>query len=204
MNILLIIIIAIVAIIVLFIIYRLIAFRKAGIQASKKRFERIKPLYDILANGQTPTQEDIYDYAKNLLTRETAFRLLKEHGKSDLFPTAFYNIEKGAESNLATWLEFPTELDGCPDEMEHVKKVSIDFDGENNFVHYHVFKFRTNEPHWAAKEGWMVGVVGPYFDDSDPYDFPHATFSRLSSKFGTTSPDEEAAWVHKNISLKHK
>jgi hypothetical protein len=148
------------------------------------------------------TSGDVLPFATNLLTRETTFQLLNEHGKTDLFPKELYSIEKGAESNLANWLEFPTELDSCPDEIEHVKKVTIDFDSNN--VHYHVFKFRVNEPHWAAKDGWMLGIVGPYFDDSEPYHFPGATFSRLNSKFDTTSPDEEAKWVHENISLRRR
>jgi hypothetical protein len=106
-------------------------------------------------------------------------------------------IEKGAESNLANWLEFPTELDACPDEIEHVERVTIPFDKENN-VHFHVFKFRINEPHWAAKDGWMLGVTGPYFDDSEAYDHPAATFSRFR-KVEAVSPEEEANWVYNNI-----
>jgi len=86
--------------------------------------------------------------------------------------------------------------------MKLVKRVTIKYD--NNNVYYYVFKFKINEPHWAAKDGWMLGVVGPYFDDSKPYDFPSGTFSRLSSKYETTSPDDEAKWVHENISMKNK
>lgn len=112
------------------------------------------------------------------------------------------DIVKGAESNLANWLEFPTELDACPDEMEHIKRVTFDFDGRNNNVHYEVFKYRVNEPHWAAKNGWMLGVVGPFFDDSKPYDHPGATFSRTGSTVDKVSPDEEAKWVHENISMR--
>lgn len=80
-----------------------------------------------------------------------------------------------------------------------MKKVAIDFDGKDNNAIYHVFRFKINEPHWAAQNGWMLGVVGPYFDDSKPYDFPHATFSRLDSKI---SPEEEVHWVHKNIAMR--
>jgi hypothetical protein len=86
--------------------------------------------------------------------------------------------------------------------MEHVKRVTFDFDRQNNFVHYEVFKCRVNEPHWAAKDGWFLGVVGPYFDDSKPYDFPQATFSRIDSTIDKITPDEEAKWVHENISMR--
>jgi diadenosine tetraphosphatase ApaH/serine/threonine PP2A family protein phosphatase len=188
--------------IAIFAVYRLITVKRQNSKLNAKRFDRIKPLYDKLETGQTLTTEEILPYAKNLLTRETTFQLLNEHNKTELFPKEYNTLIKGAESNLANWLEFPTELDACPDEIEHIKRVTFDFDGQNNFVHYEVFKYRVNEPHWAAKDGWILGVVGPYFDDSKPYDFPQATFSRVSSTVDKVTPNEEARWVHENISLK--
>jgi hypothetical protein len=185
--------------IAVFAVYRLWTVRRQNRELNEKNFDRIKPLYDKLESGQTITVEEVLPYARNLLTRETVFQLLSDHNKIHLFPTEYFTLLKGAESNLATWLEFPTELDACPDEIEHIKRVTFDFDGKNNFLHYEVFKYRVNEPHWAAKEGWCLGVVGPYFDDSKPYDFPKSTFSRIGSK---VSPEEEAKWVYENISLR--
>jgi hypothetical protein len=169
---------------------------------ASERFERIKPLLVKFDGGQAISADEVKPFAFGLGTREATYELLKEKNSLNLFPAELLTIEKGAEANLATWLEFPTELDAIPDEMEHIKRVTIPFDKENN-VYYHVFKFRTNEPHWAAKDGWMMGVVGPYFDDSKPYDFPGATFSRLSSLVGTITPEEEAKWVHENISMRN-
>lgn len=164
---------------------------------NETNFETIAPLYRKLKSGQPLTSEDVLPYAKGLLTREVTFEMLNEYGKIDLFPKEFYTIERAAESRLANWLVFPTELDACPDEIEHIKRVT--FDEQNNHVHYEVFKYRVNEPHWAAKDGWMLGVVGPYYDESRPYDFPQATFSRVSSTIDKVSPEEEARWVHENI-----
>lgn len=189
----------IVVAIAIFAIYRLIVVKRQRRQLYAQRFERVKPLYEKLAGGQSITEQEVLPYAQNILTREAVFRLLYDYQKTAFFPQEYHTLIKGAESNLANWLELPTELDACPDEMEHVKRVTIDYDGQQNFVHYEVFKYRTNEPHWAAKNGWMLGVVGPYFDDSEPYDFPHATFSRADS-MEKTSPEEEAKWVHEHIS----
>ncbi len=186
--------------IVSFAVYRLITVRRKNKKLNAERFERVKELYDKLEQGQPVSTQDVLPFAQNLLTRETTYQLLADHCKADLFPKEYFSIVKGAESNLANWLEFPTELDACPDEMEHIKRVTFDFDGQNNFVHYEVFKYRVDEPHWAAKDGWILGVVGPYFDDSKPYDFPHSTFSRASSTLEKVTPDEEAKWVHENIS----
>lgn len=185
-----------------FAVYRLVTVKRQNSKLNAERFDRVKELYDKLESGQEITEKDVILFAKNILTRQTTFQLLADHDKTNLFPKEFNNLISSAESNLANWLEFPTELDACPDEMEHIKRVTFDFDGQNNFVHYEVFKCRVNEPHWAAKDGWFLGVVGPYFDDSKPYDFPQATFSRISSTIDKVTPDEEAKWVHENISMR--
>jgi hypothetical protein len=188
--------------IVVFGVYRFVTVKRQNNQLNAERFDRVKELYDKLESGQVITENDVLPFAKNRSTRQTAFELLAEYDKTNLFPNEFNNLISGAESNLANWLEFPTELDACPDEMEHIKRVTFDFDGQHNFVHYEVFKYKVYEPHWAANDGWILGVVGPYFDDSKPYDFPHATFSRISSRLDQITPYEEAKWVHENISMR--
>lgn len=188
--------------IVIFVIYRLITVSLQNKKLNAQRFARIKPIYEKLKNDEPISLDEILPYAQNILTREATFQLLTEYNKTDLFPAEYNNLIKGAESNLANWLEFPTELDACPDELEHIKRVTFDIDGQEKLAHYEVFKYRVNEPHWAAKDGWILGVVGPYSDNSKPYDFPHATFSRISSTLEKISPEEEAKWVHENISLR--
>ena len=200
MKIVLIIIGGIVLLIILFLIYRYYAFKKERTQTHKKRFERVQPIYEKLENGEEVKKEDVFEYAKDNKTREMIYQILHEHNKIELFPREYLTIESGAECNLVNWLEFPTELDKAPDDIKHLEKVKIEFDG--NDVFYHVFKYMTVDPHWAAKDGWMLGVVGPYFVDSKPYDFPGATFSRCNSKVGEVEPEIEAKWVHENIALK--
>ena len=136
------------------------------------------------------------------MTREATFHLLRDHDLLDIFPKEYLTVEKAGESYLANWLEFPTKLDACPDQIEHIKTVKLDFDDPSDSVHYEVYKYRMHESHSAAKNGWILGVVGPYFDDSEPYDYPDATFSRISSTIDKVSPDEEARWVHDNIANK--
>jgi hypothetical protein len=203
MKIVFIIIGLVVLVIVVFAVYRLVTVKRQNNKLNAKRFARVKELYDKLESGHELSETDVLPFAQNILTRQTAFQLLADHNKTDLFPKEYGNLIKCAESNLANWLEFPTELDACPDEIEHIKRVTFDFDGQNNLVHYEVFKYRVNESHWAAKNGWIIGVVGPYFDNSKPFDFPQATFSRVSSTLDKVTPEEEAKWVHENISMRH-
>lgn len=186
-------------VIITFLIYRYVSFRRESRKHNEEKFERVKPLYDKLELSGPLAMEDVFPFSENILTRTTTYELLSSYDLQNLIPAEFNTIQKAAESYLACWLEFPTELEKIPDEIEHVEKVIIDFDGNN--VIYHVYKFRTDPPHWAANNGWMLGVVGPYFDDSNPYDYPKSTFSRLS-KLTDVTASEEANWVHKNLSLR--
>jgi hypothetical protein len=181
--------------------YNFIVFAAANNRMIKKRFARIDPLFYKLKNNELVTKDYVYAYAKDLLTREITFKLLQLCNLTDLFPGEFNTFEKAAESNLANWLEFPTELNACPDEIEHIKHVTVDFDEEYGFLHYEVFKFRVNKPHWAANKGWMVGVVGPYINESKPYDRPSCTFSRFKRR-ADISPEEETKLIHQSIFIK--
>ena len=182
---------------VLFIIYKVLSSNKVIRQIARERYVRVQILYDKLEMGIALVETDVHNFAKALSTREITYKLLSDFNTTEIFPKEFYSIEKGVAGNLANWLEFPTELNACPDEMEHVKRVTFDFDGRNNLVHYEVFKYRIDEPHWAAKDGWMLGVVGPFYDDSKPYDFPNSTFSRIRRTVDQASPEDEAKWVQK-------
>lgn len=179
-------------------------FKSSYRRKSRNReiFVRIKPLLDKLENNEPVSLATVFPFAADIRTRQMTYALLAEFERLDLFPEEYNTLIKSAEGQLANWLEYPTELDACPDEMEYIKRVTLDFDGQHNFVHYEVFKYRVNEPHWAAEDGWMLGVVGPYFDDSNPYDHARATFSRTSSTLDKVSPEEEAKWVHENISMR--
>lgn len=186
-------------IVVLFIMYRVFTVRRAQRKYNQEKFERIEPLIDKFDTKEGVSKADVLPYAANNSTRAITYHLLDDNDKLYLFPIQYETIEKAAESHLTNWLEFPDELGCAPDEMTLLERVSIDF--EKNNVYYYVFKFMVNEPHLAAKEGWILGIVGPYFEDSKPFDFPKATFSRFSSKFGEITPEAEAKWVHENIAL---
>lgn len=184
--------------IVCFLIYRLVIVRIQNKRLNHARFKKVEILSDKLEKKEDLHKEDILPFAQDISTREITFELLRSYDRADLFPKEYYSIAKGAESNLAIWLEFPTELSACPDEMEYIKRVCIDNDDQDNPIYYEIFQYRVNEPHWAAEDGWMIGVVGPYFKYSKPYDFPKRTFSRFINIENTTA-EEEAQWVHQNI-----
>ena len=189
-----------VAAVVAFVVYRYLKVIGLSIKQDQIRSERIRPLINLFDSGHDVRREDVLPFAEGLLTREATYRLLRGKDRLDLFPEHLMSVESSAAGNLANWLEFPTELDSCPDEMEHVGRYTFAHDGRD--FHYHVFRYRKAEPHWAAPNGWMLGAAGPYFDDSVPYDFPAGTFSRCSSTEETTDAETEARWIHENIGLR--
>jgi hypothetical protein len=180
-----------------FTFYSFFSFQKTLKVFQAKSFQRVEPIYLLLAERVPMQNSNIYRYAQDPITREMTYKLLYHFNKEIDFPSEFCTILMGAESNLFNWLEFPTELNAFPDQIEHIKKVSI-LEGEENPFYYHVYRFRVDEPHISAKSGWMIGVVGPYFQDSKPFDTPTATFSRLKT-VSEVSPEEETVWVHDNI-----
>ena len=181
-----------------FICYRLYVFRRYNQKIADKRFLRMKELTKKFESGNIPAEQEILDYAHNVLTRYPLYYLLRSYNRPDLFPQHYFTTEKAAESQLANWLEFPTELGTCPSEFHLVKIISITVAEKK--VDYYVFRFRINEPHWAAKNGWMLGVAGPYLINSTPYDFSKATFSRLNS-IDSISAEQEAEWVHNHFAF---
>lgn len=149
-----------------------------------------------LNSGDTLSNAEIQEFSKNIETRADFYNLLAEFNKESLFPHEYYSFEKAAESVMTNWLLYPTELDTIPSKIEVVKKIDLR-ENDTTFTYY-VLKFRTEKPHWAAADGWMLGVVGPYFTNSKPYDWTTGTFSRLS-KINEITPEKEVEWTHKNI-----
>jgi len=149
-----------------------------------------------LYNDGILPQETIDSFSNTIDTRADFYDILSKFDKQSLFPKELISFEKATESRLASWLLFPTELGAVPSQIELIKKVDH-LKNDTTFTYY-VYKFRIDEPHWAAKDGWMIGVVGPYFRYSQPYDFPKGTFSKFS-KIGETTPEQEVTWVHENI-----
>jgi hypothetical protein len=181
---------------------RLILLRRAAVRLHLLRFRRIGFLYEQIRKNQKLTKEDLLGFAENPLTRETAFLFLRDNDITEMFPQQYYSIEKAAESSLASWLEFPTELNRSPDEIEHIGEVTVVNAKDMDYTQYHIFRFRVNEPHFAAKDGWMLGVVGPYAPYSKPYDKPKTIFSRFAKASSGVSPQQEAEWVHRHILMK--
>ena len=164
-------------------------------QTITAKYYFIAPLIAKLARGDTISKEEVEMMVQNGSVTHAAYRALKAYGRLDLFPSDFLTIEKGAESFLITWLEYPTEVGEAPNEIQLFTTIALD--GILNLTYY-VFKYKMRTDHWAGGYNWMFGVVGPYHPHSKPYDIPAKIFSRFNST-DTTTAEEEARWVHENV-----
>ncbi len=90
-----------------------------------------------------------------------------------------------ALAEMVSWLAYGTELGSQPDAIELLGSIEMrTLDGPSDLF---VFRFRTDEPHWAADRGWMVGVAGPYVRADQPTSngLGH-TFSRFAREDAMT------------------
>ena len=160
-----------------------------------RKYQAMKSLIDKLASNDPITGPEVLLIAQSPSLRITLFRMLEAQGLVGQFPNEFFSEEKGAESHMVSWLEFPTELGQAPSEIVLMKIVPIELQLQ---VHYYAFKFRTSAPRWAKKLNWMIGVCGPYDENTQPFDSPSRVFSRFN-QVGITKPEAEVNWVHENI-----
>lgn len=179
--------------------YRLLYVRRKTKRLAKQKLEIFKELIRKLGMREKITEADILPLAENPSTRHALFGILEGFGRKDLFPLTFDTLEKSAESFLVNWLEFPTELNACPDEIEFYETISLEEDGK--LLEYFVFRFKKSPPPPGFSDGWILGVAGPYQKDSRPYEIPLRVFSRFN-EMGTISTSEEVRWVHEHIGRK--
>ena len=182
-----------VLVIVSILIYKEYLKRKMLKLASKK-YITFKPLIEKLNDNESISEEEVLTMSRNPSLRLAVFHIMQEHNKAHLFPEEYMSCEKGAESFLVSWLEFPTELGIAPDLIEFLVKVTMQ---EKEVMDYYVFKFTVKQPHWAPQD-WMLGLCGPYYIHSLPYDVPSRIYSRFKT-LGSVTPESEVQWVHDNI-----
>jgi hypothetical protein len=157
-----------------------------------RKYDVMKPLIRKFDGRKEVTAAEIEILSKDPALRHAVYRILEKYGRLDLFPSQYYTCERGAESYLVNWLEFPTELGSSPDEIELFKKVTLE-----EMADYYVFKFRADSPEWASHH-WMFGICGPYEEKTLPFDLPRRIFSRFN-KITEVSAETEVKWVHENI-----
>lgn len=147
-------------------------------------------IISLLRLGKAVDPAPVAAVAAQAEMRNSLYKELQAQGKQSLFPEKYRTQSAFAESDMVNWLTFPTELGRVPDEIELMKVVPVDTGLKDGIYDYYLFRFRTHEPHWAAKDGWMAGVSGPYLrKDSPTVSSLGDTFSSFE-KWDSKKPDD--------------
>jgi hypothetical protein len=99
-----------------------------------------------------------------------------------------------AEADLVVWLNHPNELGSVPDEMELMASLPVPAAGSEG-QRYFLFRYRMRPPHWAAENGWLAGVAGPYAINGPVLSGASGTFSRFEP-YDSKSPEEHVRATH--------
>jgi hypothetical protein len=178
----------------LFIVWRLYATIAGGRRAYRVRMARIAPVIEALDAGRDPGEADLVTFARDRRTRQVLYDALEHHDKLALFPKEFLTWDAFAEADLVGWLGHPNELGAAPDEIELMATLPA----PRAQGHYFLFRYRTLAPHWAAGDGWMAGVAGPYDLTAVPRPFGPGTFSRFEA-YDSRTPEEHVEVTHRVV-----
>lgn len=177
-----------------FVAWRLWATQKGGEDVYVRLTRRIAAVEDRLAAGQDPDPADVERFARDRETRMVLWDALEHHGKLHCFPAMYATPEAMAEADLVLWLSHPNELAAAPDEIELMARLPVPGDRAGE-MRYFVFRYRTKPPHWAAENGWLAGVAGPYPAVGSVTVPGPGTFSRFES-WESRSPEEHVRMTH--------
>jgi hypothetical protein len=156
----------------------------------------LEPVTRALQEGRAPDSSAVLALARDPLTRNSVARLLDSMGQPRLFPQEFRDPVAVAAGDLVPWLAHPNELGTAPDSLEHTGRIVMYAGPDVGEVTYSLFRFRMGEGHWAAKDGWMAGVAGPYRADGERATWQgSATFSRFEG-YDTKAPEEHVRSIH--------
>lgn len=186
-------IIAVIAVVVVaFIIWRWTSVGRGAQQRDKKLIARFDPIGKKIDAGETISLQEIEALAERPENRYMLFAMLRHMNKSDLLPTKYSSSVSQGESALAYWLMHPNELQDAPEEIKVIETVRKPVNGQE--ADFHVYRYRMPAGHWAAKNGWLLGLAGPMIIGSEPYaDMPGA-FSRAGDIEGNVKPSELIDW----------
>ncbi|MCC6488561.1 MAG: hypothetical protein IT364_13780, partial [Candidatus Hydrogenedentes bacterium] len=169
----------------------------------RRLYEALAAVSEDLEAGKTPDPVLVQRFAKAAATRKVLWEVLESHKRLDLFPEEYGTQELLAEADIVLWLCHPNELQSPPDEIELMATLPSPASTPDKPANYYVFRYRANPPHWAANDGWMAAVAGPYAANGDPTPYAPATFSRFEA-YDSRTPEEHMTVTHDLIMGKQK
>ncbi len=181
-----------------FVIWRYIATIRAGARQRQRILEMMSPLGETLADGDPPDPVLLHRFAANTETCKVLWEVLEAYERLDAFPDEHRTWEHLAKADITFWLGHPNELGASPDELKLMTTVESPSATTEQPAVYYVFRYRVHEPHWAAKDGWMAAIAGPYDPAGDPYPHGPGTFSRFES-WDSRTPEKHVRVTHEAL-----
>ena len=157
-------------------------------EALSSRDPRVKlfAILSLLRHGYEVRPAVIEDVAASSEVRNWLYDGLVSLNRRKLYPPRFASQDALAESNMVNWLTYPAELGRTPHEI----KLMATFDDDAGQQRHYLFRFRTHPPHWAAEDGWMAGLSGPFEIATMPTtNAGGSTFSKFT-KWDNKTPKE--------------
>jgi hypothetical protein len=175
-----------------FIVWRIASVGRGARQLDEKLVRQLTPLGKRLEEKTTISRDEVLAFARKPQFLYPLHALLKHFNRLDLFPAEFLNDEAQGAAKLVHWMMHPNELQDAPQEIELVERVTRPVaDRDCSFL---VYRYRMPEGHWAAEDGWLLGLAGPFAKDDPPYEGPAGAFSRCTDKHGVAKPEELVDW----------
>lgn len=186
--------------VIVFVGYRYFSLRQASKGGQESLFKLLAPIMAALDKNKVPDQELIDKLADNAAVRVQLYMILKEYGKTELFPAQYLNQPAGAESSLVQWLVYDHPTGSPPEQIEFVQTVSLQdmLKGETKSFLYYLFKFKMENSPPKSNLGWVAGVAGPYLEEDGPYEYLPGTNSSFAD-FDAKTPEEHVQWAHESM-----
>ncbi len=182
----------IVGLVVAFVIWRWMSVARGASQRDEKLVARIEPIGTKIEAGEAVSPQEVAVLAARPEIRYMLFAALREMKRPELLPTSYFSSVAQGESALAYWMMHPNELQDAPEAIEFVETIKKPVDGQE--ADFHVYRYRMPADHWAAKDGWILGVSGPMSAGAEPYSQMPGAFSRAGDIDGKVKPSELVDW----------
>lgn len=175
-----------------FIIWRLISVSRGMRQRDERLLVRLDPIGMKVQAGQAVSAQEIEALAARPEIRFMLFAMLRDMKHPELLPTEYCSSVEQGESALAYWMMHPNELQDAPEAIELVETVKRQIEGQE--TDFHVYRYKMPAGHWAAKDGWILGLAGPMKRGVEPYFERPGAFSRVGDIDGKVKPSELVDW----------
>ncbi len=142
-------------------------------------------LNTLIYNNKNVSDECIEAIAKDPVTAERFYRLLKRNNRLFRFPEAYLTLENLSLSNMVNWLRHPAELGRSPDDIQLVKV----FEYEQEM--FYIYKYKCDLEKFKDK-GYMIGISGGYVNkDEENLEPSGYTFSNFTTFVDEKQSEEE-------------